>query len=606
MDYMAYGEAIRHFNEILSKNPEKKGIRVDLAFSLLRNGEQDKAIQVLEQELILRPDNFHAYTLLGYILYSFDKKEEALRVCQEFDKLYTKIISREISQKWPASESRISRQFFWSGRGSKESKSPLETLMAKVYARDKFYAPSQDQVENSFNKILRRLREKYHNLSLCHFIMAFLQKISGDLEESENNFKLALLNGYDRVECYSQLVDLKFLKEDWKGGIQLARETIGTLGPRSRILFLMGYASSQLLDDETARLCFEEAISLEPFCVEARKNLARTYLCRSEFDESTEFLRQVVRLAPLDMEARLLRNRSLSRNPGLTKEGRPVLSKDIVDRIRLNYKYVFHSNLKEVLSIVNERALSVIKSGYVDQAVAILRAFLELCDITPVLHYNLGLLCLDQGHLREAMKVAWRAAELEPDYLEAHDLVGNALFRIGDYERSLRAYQRVIRIDTGDAQGHYNIGLANWAMGKYDEAERSWHTAIQTDKKAKKAKLDRTSKAEELAHSLTVELSPVSFDAHKSLGALYDSLDRKEKALREFEIALEFVPNDSECYYYIGKIYYEMGDTARAIANLEKCIYLGTKWEKKAAEILKKIKKDSEVRHFVLKFGDLN
>jgi tetratricopeptide (TPR) repeat protein len=204
------------------------------------------------------------------------------------------------------------------------------------------------------------------------------------------------------------------------------------------------------------------------------------------------------------------------------------------------------------------------------------------------------------------MKVAWRATELDPDYLEAHDLVGNALFRIGDYERSLLAYRRVVRIDADDAQGHYNIGLAYWSMGKYDEAERSWQKAIQKDRKAKKAKLDKSSEPDELVHSLTVETSPVSFDAHKSLGALYDSMGKKEKALLGFEAALEFVPNDSECYYYLGKIYYEKGDMEKAISHLEKCVYLGTKWEKKATEILERIRKDSDERKFVLQFGNLN
>jgi tetratricopeptide (TPR) repeat protein len=133
-------------------------------------------------------------------------------------------------------------------------------------------------------------------------------------------------------------------------------------------------------------------------------------------------------------------------------------------------------------------------------------------------------------------------------------------------------------------------------MGKFDEAERYWHTAIQKDNKAKKAKLKKESKKEELVHSLTVELFPVSFDSHKSLGTLYDELGKKERALYEFKAALEFVPNDSECYYYLGKIYSEIGDREKAIANLEKCIYLGTKWEKKATEILDKIKNDSDER----------
>jgi tetratricopeptide (TPR) repeat protein len=270
------------------------------------------------------------------------------------------------------------------------------------------------------------------------------------------------------------------------------------------------------------------------------------------------------------------------------------LSKDVINKIRLKYNYVFHSELTEILTTVNDRALSMIRSGHIDHAVSTLRDFLELCDFTPVLHYNLGLLYLNQGHLKEALRVAWRAAELDPDYLESYDLAANVLYRIGDFERSLHMYHEVVRIDPDDAQGYYNIGLANWAMGKYEEAERFWSTAIQKDRKAKKAKLDRSGESEDLVHSLTVELFPVSFDAHRSLGALYDKLGKKEKALQEFVAALEYVPNDSECYYYLGKIHHEMGNTEKAISNLERCVYLGTKWEKEAADILEKIKKDSE------------
>jgi len=596
MDYMAYGEAIRHFEEVLSKDPKKKGIRVDLAYSLFRNNEKEEAIQVLEQEIALYSSNIDAYALLGYILFFHDEREETLRVCQEFDTFYTKVISREISQKWPALLKSIYREAFWSRHHSKQSQSPLQTLMAKVYAWEKFYAPSGEEEEEGFNQILEKLRKNHPNLGLPHFILGLLQKKSGDLRESENNFKLALLNGYIQIECYSQLVDLQFLKGDWTEGLQLARKTIELLGPLSEIFFLMGFASNQLDNGETAKLYFEEAIKHAPYFVEARKNLAKIYLCESRFEKSTKLLKQVIRLTPLDMEAMLLRNRSLSRNPGLTKEGRPVLSKEIMDKVGLNYTYVFHSDVKDVLTVINQRALTMLRLGHVDHAITTLRGFLEICDFNSVLHYNLGLLCLDQHNLKEALTAAWRAAELDPDYLEPHDLAANVLYRIGDYERSLEVYQKLLQINPDDSQGYYNVGLANWAMGKYDEAERSWHIAIKKDKKAKKAKSDKESESEALVHSLTVETPPVSFDAHKSLGSLYDRLEMKEKALREFKAALEFVPNDSECYYYLGKIHHEMGDTEKAATNLEKCVYLGAKWEKKAQELLEKIKKDSEER----------
>jgi tetratricopeptide (TPR) repeat protein len=222
-----------------------------------------------------------------------------------------------------------------------------------------------------------------------------------------------------------------------------------------------------------------------------------------------------------------------------------------------------------------------------------------------VLHYNLGLLYLDQNNLKEALRFVWKAAELDPEYLEPLDLAANVLHRIGDFERSLSVYHEVLRIDPDDAQAYYNIGLTHWSMGNHEEAEQFWHSAIQKDRKAKKAKLNKGSESKELVHSLTVKTRPVSFDAHKSLGGLYDELGKKELALQEYKAALEFVPNDSECYYYLGKIYYEMGDRKRAMTNLEKCLYWGKKWEKKANDILNKMKRDSDENRIEVRFEHL-
>ena len=125
MDQMLYGEAIRHFKEVLSKNPKQKGIRADLAFSLFRNGEQDKAVQVLEEELAVYPNNIEAYALLGYILFFHNEQGKALKVCQEFDAIYTRMIAREISTKWRSQNGLIDERAIWARRSSKESQSTV-------------------------------------------------------------------------------------------------------------------------------------------------------------------------------------------------------------------------------------------------------------------------------------------------------------------------------------------------------------------------------------------------------------------------------------------------------------------------------------------------
>ena len=79
------------------------------------------------------------------------------------------------------------------------------------------------------------------------------------------------------------------------------------------------------------------------------------------------------------------------------------------------------------------------------------------------------------------------------------------------------------------------------------------------------------------------------------MGELYQEKGLPDKALKEFENAIELEPDDPEPYYGIGKIYYEktkQNETylRKAISYLEKYLYLGGEKQKEVRELLKGLK----------------
>jgi tetratricopeptide (TPR) repeat protein len=89
---------------------------------------------------------------------------------------------------------------------------------------------------------------------------------------------------------------------------------------------------------------------------------------------------------------------------------------------------------------------------------------------------------------------------------------------------------------------------------------------------------------------MTVRATPVTFDSHRSLGEIYFGKKMLDEALEEYRQAIEWVPNDPESYYWLGKLYYDLGNKRDAISNLERCVYLGGKKEKEAKALLEELK----------------
>jgi len=554
LDFTEYEQAIGYFAQALSADPNQKDVRTNQGFAYFMLGKYDDAISVLKEELALFPDSLDASILLGYVYFSQEKYEEAAKLCRDYDELLEKALREEAKKKGLKFERKKDR----------------------------------DEFEENYEYFFDKVRKKNPNLGLPYFILGFHHKKSGNYDEAEENFNQAVKKGYNSAECKAQLIDMELARENWQEGLAKSRIELQIEDSKSEFYFLMGYAYYHLGEIERAVYCFDNAFKLRPYEVEAAKNLGKIYFNQNEFKKATSLLKKVLNIVPFDYEAKFLLERSAREKSVQKKENKPRITKNIVDMVDLEYKYVFKSDINHIISVMNETALSLLRSGHLGKAIRLIRIFLEIHDLSPDLNYNLANFYRMNNDLGKAIKYAWRVTELKENFRDAYDLVGNIFFRLEDYENAIVAYQKVIDIGPKDAKGYYNLGCVYSAMEDLDNAEESWKNAISREK-VRKVKKEKALE-DELTRTVTVFKASVSAKAHDGLGRLYLQQNQSEKALEHFEKAVEIEPGKPELYYEIGKIYLNQKNTKKAIYSFERYLYLGGKEEKKVKEILESIK----------------
>src|SRR6188768_3442619 len=89
-----------------------------------------------------------------------------------------------------------------------------------------------------------------------------------------------------------------------------------------------------------------------------------------------------------------------------------------------------------------------------------------------------GHLLLKQGKAREAEVEFRRLLEVEPDHVEALNVVGLAALRDGDIDSALTLLKRAAAVDSGQALTHLHLGRAHAAAFEFDSAAAAYAMAL--------------------------------------------------------------------------------------------------------------------------------
>ena len=89
----------------------------------------------------------------------------------------------------------------------------------------------------------------------------------------------------------------------------------------------------------------------------------------------------------------------------------------------------------------------------------------------------------EQGNLDEAEKQYQKAIQTNPNYVEAHNNLGNIYFRKERFEEALAEYKKTVEIKPDYAQGYFNLGSTYLQQNKPEEAIESFQRALEINPK---------------------------------------------------------------------------------------------------------------------------
>jgi tetratricopeptide (TPR) repeat protein len=549
MDIMNYRGAISEFEKLLQEDSNRRGIRTRMAFCFYRLEQDERAIELLNEELFRFPDDPDALIALSFIHFQRENLEESLKVCHRYAPVFEEIFKNK--------------------RKSVGQEYGLTKENEKVFAI--------------------KLQQENPNFGLPYFILGLELKKGREFDRAQSYFEQAARAGYDPVACYCHLIDIELEQNNWTQALVRARRAQQAAGMEAEFYFLIGYAYDRYGRAKYAISSFKKAIELKPYFVEAIKNLGVVAYNQGQLNEARPLLERVLKLLPYEFDAKFLLERIDKKNLIQDELRKPPLSKDFIAEMNPKFKHRIGSDMDFVLDTMIRSVVSFVRLGELNSAIGLINKFLEVNDHWPGLDYNLAMVYNMKGEILNALKHAWIAASIKKNFRDAHDLIGNIYFNLEEYDLALRAYKKVISIHKTDAMGYYNLGCTYAAMGDDPKAEESWKRAIHFEVISGGGGLDEISE-DELSASLVVVGRRVVFNSRMSLGQMYANQKKWDKALEQYQFALDLDPDQAEPHYELGKIYFEKKDLERAKEHFEKYLYLGGEREEEVQDLLNKIK----------------
>jgi protein O-GlcNAc transferase len=212
------------------------------------------------------------------------------------------------------------------------------------------------------------------------------------------------------------------------------------------------------------------------------------------------------------------------------------------------------------------------------QAVELLTGFLKDYPNDPTAHFQLGYVYGIMKRSDDSGAEYRRAAELMPDFAEAHLNLGLTLLDAKDFAGAAIALQRAAELMPDKARPKYLAGLALERSGNFTGAIAQYESAAKLDPNNFDISLHwgvcllRADRAEDAEKQLRQAVA-LRADSEPAHSALVDALLRQKKtdaAIAELRATLERNGADAQARLKLATTLNELGKPAEALAELDR------------------------------------
>lgn len=157
------------------------------------------------------------------------------------------------------------------------------------------------------------------------------------------------------------------------------------------------------------------------------------------------------------------------------------------------------------------------------------------CDPNiPETHNNHGNTLRGLGKIDEANKAYERAITIRPNYAEALSNQGVILLEAGKADKAISLFERAIQANPHFATAYNNLGNAFTQIEYYEDAFQCFERALQ--------------------------INPSYLDACLNFVNSLKKCKQYEAAIDCYQHALKIDSNNAKTFYFLGEVYYDLGD----------------------------------------------
>lgn len=487
-------QALKAFNRALELDPGNPTTHYNLGLLFAKRGDLKESIAHLEQARSLKPgDTAILFNLASNYFLSGDLGR-ALPILQDLDR-------QPASARLPEVQDLLGTVLAQQGR--------VEEAIAHLSK-----AAELDPVGAGHHYKLALAFEKKGDLDNA------LREIQSAISlESRPSAPEYLLLGM----IYRQKGNVEQASEAFKHAVDIAPDALATRFALGVLLRDAGYYQEAAREFErlrTAHPSFEVGVSL-----------ARTYYLAGDFSKSLSLLKQTEPAGSRPQRADFYK--LLAEVYGKLEKWPEAL--DSLDKaIELD---------RRNSTIYFELGLVMINLNALRQAEELFLGVLKHLPESPELYVGLAQAKMFQDHYQQALEALTRAVSLDPNYSEAHYLMGNCLNEMNRYPEARQAYQKAIALSPDRDEFHFSLGSLLEKLGEEEAASNEFSKAIS--------------------------LNPTSADAHFRLGRLYLQKGDFERAETQLLKAIELKPKDPQGYEQLARIYLKTGRSSEARRTLE-------------------------------------
>lgn len=232
-------------------------------------------------------------------------------------------------------------------------------------------------------------------------------------------------------------------------------------------------------------------------------------------------------------------------------------------------------NQQQVIEQSFQSALSEYRSGRLAQAEELCRTILVLePDHADAMHL-LGLVCLGNRRLDEALELVTHAIELNAGESQYHASRGLVLAELGQFKPAIAAYLVAVEIEPDFAEAFYNLSIAYRCDGQVELTLQAYQQALELRPAFPEAlnnyahmlrQVGRLEEAAEVCRRV-LEVSPEHVEARNNLGVTLKDLGQVDDAIACLEQAISMHPDNCVLESnYLYSLYYRADADAAEIA----------------------------------------